>query len=68
MYKLFNEIRTNTKWVPSTNKNYNFVDIHKLKKMADTRFDKMAYKGDFFYDYNDVLYRIETLNKHICST
>lgn len=65
MNDLFHEIRINKNWKPSNDIDYSFVNIEKLKKLADNWFDKLVYKGDFFHEYNEVLERIELLNKHI---
>ena len=65
MEKLFREILLDSEWKPKKNIDYSNINIIELKKMADKRFDNLNLKGDFFYDYNDVLERIELLKKMI---
>jgi hypothetical protein len=60
---LFYIIRDDEDWEPDAQKDYSYVDIEKLKKIADDWFDILNLEGEFFYDYNDVLFRIEKLRK-----
>lgn len=65
MDKLFEEIRSQEDWTPKKDEDYSYVNINTLKRLADNYFDKMNYRGQFFFEYNDVLDRIELLNTHI---
>lgn len=61
--KLFRTILLNKTWKPDPDIDYLNIDITKLKKMADDRFDDLNLQGRFFHDYNNVLARIELLKK-----
>jgi hypothetical protein len=63
MEKLFRTILFNKTWKPDPNIDYSDINIVELKKMADDRFDNLNIQGRFFYDYNNVLDRIELLRK-----
>lgn len=65
MEKLFREILLDNEWKPKKNVDYSNVNITELKKLADKMFDNLNFKGEFFYEYNDVLERIELLKKMI---
>jgi uncharacterized protein YukJ len=41
---------------------FGFLPQHGL---ADNHFDKLNYRGKFFFEYNEVLERIELLNKYL---
>lgn len=61
--ELFNEIKSNKNWKPQKDVDYSQANIELLKRLADNYFDKMNYRGEFFFEYNEVLARIELLNK-----
>lgn len=65
MEELFDRIKKDETWEPQMLCNYSYVDIPKLKEMADKCFDELSLRGDFFHDYNIVLLRIEELDKFI---